>query len=43
MSVGGWTGSQYFSTNVQPANQDGFVKAIVDMVDQYDLDGVDFE
>ncbi|KAF8624904.1 hypothetical protein AX15_005648, partial [Amanita polypyramis BW_CC] len=43
ISVGGWTGSLYFSTNVQPDNQEGFVKAIVDMVHQYDLDGVDFD
>lgn len=43
ISVGGWTGSQYFSTNVQPGNQDGFVQAIVSMVKQYNLNGVDFE
>ncbi|KAF8732608.1 hypothetical protein AX14_004156 [Amanita brunnescens Koide BX004] len=43
ISVGGWTGSQYFSTNVQPGNQDGFVQAIVSMVKQYNLNGVDFD
>lgn len=43
ISIGGWTGSQYFSTNVQPGNQDGFVQAVVAMVKQYQLDGVDFD
>lgn len=43
ISVGGWTGSQYFSTNVQPSNQDAFVQAIVAMVKQYSLSGVDFD
>ena len=44
LSIGGWTGSIYYSTAVGTANnRTAFVKAIVDMADQYGLDGIDFE
>jgi len=43
MSIGGWTGSAYFSSAVAPANRSKFVKAVLDMVAKYNLDGVDFE
>lgn len=44
ISVGGWTGSRFFSTAVAtPANRTAFVKTIVDFVVKYQLDGVDFE
>lgn len=44
MSVGGWTGSRFFSSNVGSAeNRTNFVKVLTDLVAQYDLDGLDFE
>jgi len=44
LSVGGWTGSGYFSSAVATdANRTAFAKAIMDVVSQYNLDGVEFE
>ena len=44
LSVGGWTGSGYFSSAVATdANRSAFAKAIMDVVSQYNLDGVEFE
>lgn len=43
VSIGGWTGSQYFSSAVTPANRSNFVDAVLAMVSQYNLDGCDFE
>lgn len=44
MSVGGWTGSLYYSTAVGSAtNRTAFVKTITDLATKYNLDGVDFE
>ncbi|KAG7097637.1 hypothetical protein E1B28_004969 [Marasmius oreades] len=44
LSIGGWTGSQYFSSAVATAeNRTAFVKTIVDLVNQYQLDGIDFD
>lgn len=44
ISVGGWTGSRFFSTSVgDAANRTAFVEEIVGVVDKYGLDGVDFE
>jgi chitinase len=44
LSVGGWTDSQYFSSAVATdANRTAFAKAIMDVVSQYNLDGVEFE
>ncbi|TFY66433.1 hypothetical protein EVG20_g4659 [Dentipellis fragilis] len=44
LSVGGWTGGQYFSTNVADAsNRTSFVSALTDLAKQYSLDGIDFD
>ncbi|KAL0570536.1 hypothetical protein V5O48_011418 [Marasmius crinis-equi] len=44
LSIGGWTGSRYFSTNVGSAqNRSTFVKTVVDIAKKYDLDGLDFD
>ena len=44
VSVGGWTGSLYFSSAVASAeNRTAFVKTITDFATQYQLDGIDFE
>src|ERR1700734_4108889 len=44
LSVGGWTGSQYFSTAMgSAANRTAFVHAVLSLVKTYDLDGIDFE
>jgi chitinase len=43
ISVGGWSGSGYFSTAVAPQNRSIFSKAILDMVSKYNFDGVDIE
>lgn len=44
VSLGGWTGSLFFSTSVGSAeNRTAFVNTITQLVDEYDLDGVDFE
>ncbi|KAJ7201709.1 glycoside hydrolase family 18 protein [Mycena pura] len=44
LSIGGWTGSMYYSTAVATAeNRSAFVNAILGLVSQYDLDGIDFD
>jgi len=44
LSIGGWTGSMHYSTNVATdASRQGFVKAIVALVKKYNLDGIDFD
>lgn len=43
ISVGGWTGSRYFSTAVTPANRSTFVNAVLNLTSKYNFDGVDFE
>jgi chitinase len=44
LSIGGWTGSQYFSTAVATQeNRTQFKNAILGLVSQYQLDGIDFE
>lgn len=44
MSIGGWTGSQYFSTAVATAeNRTAFVKSVVGLASKYELDGIEFE
>jgi len=44
LSIGGWTGSQWFSANVGTAsNRKAFVKTVTDIAQQYNLDGVDFD
>ncbi|KAJ7880215.1 glycoside hydrolase superfamily, partial [Mycena leptocephala] len=44
LSIGGCTGSQYFSSLVfMPESRTVFVNAILDLIQRYDLDGIDFE
>ena len=44
LTVGGWTGSQYFSSLLASNDsQTTFVNTLMSLVKQYDLDGLDFE
>jgi len=44
LSIGGWTGSRYFSTAVATSqNRTAFANAIKKIVTEYDLDGVDID
>ncbi|KAK7036169.1 glycoside hydrolase family 18 protein [Favolaschia claudopus] len=44
LALGGWTGSRFFSTIVATAeSRTKFIKAILALVDKYDLDGIDFD
>lgn len=44
VSIGGWTGSRYFSSNVGSAkNRTAFVKTVTDFAAEFNLDGLDFE
>jgi chitinase len=44
VTVGGWTGSQYFSSAFGSAdNRTAFVKTMTNLVSQYSIDGLDFE
>jgi chitinase len=44
VSIGGWTGSKYFSTNFgNEKNRTAFVKTCVDFVTEHGLDGLDFD
>ncbi|KIY49515.1 chitinase [Fistulina hepatica ATCC 64428] len=44
VSIGGWTGSRYWSTAVGSAeNRTKFVKIVSDFAKDYDLDGLDFD
>ncbi|ODN99057.1 hypothetical protein I350_07211 [Cryptococcus amylolentus CBS 6273] len=44
LSVGGWTGSAYFSTlTASDSLRATFVSNIVDLYDEYDLDGIDID
>jgi len=44
VSVGGWTGSRWFSSNVASAeNRTQFVKTLTNFARQYKLDGLDFD
>ena len=43
VTIGGWAGSCCFSGAVAPQNRSKFVRAILDLVAKYHLDGVDFE
>ena len=43
-SIGGWAGSQWYSSNVgSPENRTSFVKTVTDFAEKYGLDGIDFE
>jgi len=44
VSVGGWTGSRFYSSNVGNAkNRTAFVKTITSFATKYELDGIDFD
>lgn len=44
LAIGGWTGSQYFSTAVATeANRAAFAQAVLGLVNKYSLGGIDFE
>ena len=44
LTIGGWGGSRYFSSAVgSDANRTAFAKAVMGVVTQYSLEGVDFE
>ncbi|KAF5317644.1 hypothetical protein D9758_018631 [Tetrapyrgos nigripes] len=44
LSIGGWTGSCFWSTAVgSPENRILFVRTVTDFVSQYQLDGLDFD
>ncbi|KAF5353706.1 hypothetical protein D9758_008618 [Tetrapyrgos nigripes] len=44
VSVGGWTGSRFWSTAIGTAeNRTTFVKTVTDFATQYNLDGLDFD
>ncbi|KAI9444239.1 chitinase [Lactarius indigo] len=44
VSIGGWTGSQYFSSAVATdANRTAFAQAVINLVSRYNLDGVEFD
>lgn len=44
LSIGGWTGSRWFSGNVGSAqNRTAFVKSVAGLVEKYKLDGIDFD
>ncbi|KAF9650142.1 chitinase [Thelephora ganbajun] len=44
ISIGGWTGSRFFSTAVgSAANRTAFVKTITNLVKKHKLDGIDFD
>ncbi|KAF5388342.1 hypothetical protein D9615_000636 [Tricholomella constricta] len=44
VSIGGWTGSRFFSSNVATAaKRTAFVKTVSDFAKKYSLDGLDFD
>lgn len=44
LSIGGWSGSRYFSSNIgSAANRTAFIKTVTDLVTQYQFDGLDFD
>lgn len=44
LAIGGWSGSRYFSTAVgSQQNRTTFINALTDLVDEYKLDGLDFD
>ena len=44
VSIGGWTGSRFYSSDVgSAANRTAFVETVVDFAEKYNLDGLDFE
>ncbi|KAG5654588.1 hypothetical protein H0H81_011563 [Sphagnurus paluster] len=44
VSIGGWTGSRYWSSSVSSdSNRIAFVKTVIDFVKKFKLDGLDFD
>ncbi|TLD14170.1 uncharacterized protein PgNI_02870 [Pyricularia grisea] len=44
VAIGGWSGSIYFSSSLgSPENRTAFVKTCLDLVQKYNLDGIDFD
>ncbi|KAJ7623536.1 glycoside hydrolase superfamily [Roridomyces roridus] len=44
LSIGGWGGSQFYSSNVASAtNRTAFVKSVTTLIQKYDLDLIDFD
>ena len=44
LTIGGWTGSTYFSSAVATEeNRTAFVNTMTGLISKYDLDGLDFE
>ncbi|PPR08064.1 hypothetical protein CVT24_010519 [Panaeolus cyanescens] len=43
LSIGGWTGSRYFSRAVMPRQRDRFIEGLLKVVDEFGLDGLDFD
>ncbi|KAI0253573.1 glycoside hydrolase family 18 protein [Lactifluus subvellereus] len=44
LSIGGWTGSRYFSSAVATdANRTAFAQAVMKVVSEYKLDGIEFD
>ncbi len=44
LSIGGWTGSRFFSSAVATdANRTAFAQAVMKVVSTYNLDGIEFE
>ncbi|KAH9168902.1 chitinase [Lactarius sanguifluus] len=44
LSIGGWTGSRYFSSAVATdANRTAFAQAVMELVSTYNLDGIEFD
>jgi len=44
LSLGGWSGSRFFSTAVSNSrSRASYIQAILNLVKTYDLDGIDFE
>jgi len=43
VSIGGWTGSRWFSSNIaSAANRTAFAKTVLEFAETYDLDGIEF-
>ncbi|KZT70279.1 glycoside hydrolase family 18 protein [Daedalea quercina L-15889] len=43
LSIGGWSGSYYFSQVMKSVNRAAFTQACIDAVNTYDLDGIDID
>ncbi|KAJ7586301.1 chitinase [Mycena floridula] len=44
LSIGGWTGSRWYSSNIgSAANRTAFVNTVTKLVTKYNLDGLDFD